>query len=55
MEEYKEYKRPKDCDCFRNGHCDHAVKEVSVPNRQTIYYAGCDLDCEYFRPKRKYH
>lgn len=52
LPENKEYKLPQDCDRFHNRHCGRAVREITVPNREPIYYAKCDPDCEYFRPKK---
>ena len=44
-------KRPQECFHFHNGHCSFAVKEINLPNGETIYYAKCDPYCEYFTPK----
>ena len=43
--------RPQECFRFHNGHCPFAVKEIRLPNGETIYYAKCDPYCEYFIPK----
>ena len=43
--------RLQKCSHFWNGHCPFAVKEINLPNGETIYYAKCDPYCEYFTPK----
>lgn len=47
----KTEQRPQECFRFHNGHCPFAVKEINLPNGETIYYAKCDPYCEYFIPK----
>lgn len=43
--------RPQECYRFHNGHCGRAIREINLPNGETIYYAKCDPYCEYFTPK----
>lgn len=43
--------RPQGCFRFHDGHCGRAIKEINLPNGETIYYAKCDPYCEYFIPK----